>query len=96
MDGVAGLEPALASSKPADLTTCRHPCGDGRSGGTRTHDLLLPRQARFALRYAPKRVWPRPNMSRADRWLAQKESNLHLRGQNPASYRWTMRHQAPS
>ena len=39
--------------KPRDFTQDNQAIPFGRSGGTRTLDILLPKQARYQLRYTP-------------------------------------------
>ena len=61
--GVTGLDglrltlvvsiPESVSKNKAPVTECDRHFLFGRSDGTRTHGILLPKQARYQLRYTP-------------------------------------------
>lgn len=60
----------------------------GRSDGIRTHGLLVPNQARYQLRYTPKKSAATLLL----RWLGMRESNSHKRSQSPSHYHYANPH----
>ena len=61
----------------------------GRSDGIRTHGLLVPNQARYQLRYTPKK---KSAATLLLRWLGMRESNSHKRSQSPSHYHYANPH----
>ncbi len=83
MASPAGIEPAISRLKIWRVNQLHYEDINGRDGGTRTLDILLPKQA-------PLPLGDITYISKIKKWLQDQESNLGLELMRLSFYHFTI------